>query len=76
MAVVEERAENTSSPKLKTSYVRISEPLESDTLPLDETPRPPNSGSYIGSGEHLDLPGPELVTSEILQALDIYLGQD
>ena len=40
--VVKERAENTSSPKLKTSYVHISEPLESDTLPLDETPHPPN----------------------------------
>uniref|UniRef100_UPI001F18D6A9 hypothetical protein n=1 Tax=Gulbenkiania mobilis TaxID=397457 RepID=UPI001F18D6A9 len=48
VAVIEERAENSSSPKLKTNYVRIFEPLESDTLILDETPLPPNSWSYIG----------------------------
>ena len=65
--VVEERAKNTSSPKLKTSYVRISDSLEPDTLPRDETSRPSNSGSDIEPGKHLDLPGPELATSEIIK---------
>ena len=76
VVVVEERADNTSSPKLKTRYVRVSKPLKPGTLPLDGTSRPPNSKSDIESREHLDLPGPESVTSEILQALNIDVGRD
>ena len=68
--VVEERAENASSPKLRTNYVRISEPYEPDTHPQEETSCPPNIGSGIEPGSHQDLPDPELVTSEILQAPD------
>ena len=42
VAVVEEQAENTSPPKLRTSYVRISEPCEPDT----------SSGRDLMSSEH------------------------
>ena len=76
VAIVDERGKNTSSPKLKPNYVRISEPIKLDTLPSEETPRPPNSGSDLGSGERLDLPEPEPVTSEILQASNTILGGD
>ena len=76
VAIIKEQAEDTSSPRLKTSYVRTSEPIESDTLPSGGTPHLPNSGSDIESGEHLDLPGPELVTSETLQTPDTILGRD
>ena len=44
VAVVEERAKDASSPKLSTSYVRISEPNESDTHPWGETSCPPTNG--------------------------------
>ena len=61
---------------LKTSYVQISEPLEPDTLPPDETSGRPNSGSDMELRKHLDLPGPELVTSDIFHTPDSILGQD
>ena len=48
VAVVVERAQDTSPPMLRTKYVRVSEPLKPDTLPLDGTPRPPNYGSDVG----------------------------
>ena len=42
VAVVEEQAENTSPPKLRTSYVRISEPCVPDTHLWEKTVCPPN----------------------------------
>ena len=35
VAIVDERGKNTSSPKLKPNYVRISEPIKLDTLQLE-----------------------------------------
>ena len=76
VAVIEERAENDSSPKLKTSYVRISESCEPDTPPREETVCPPNTGSCIETGSPQDLPDLELVNSEALQAPNSIMDRD
>ena len=75
VAVVEEQAENTSPPKLITSYVRISEPCEPDTHLREETTGPPNIESGVEPESHQDPPDPGLVTSEILQTPDPIAGR-
>ena len=47
-----------------------------DTLPPDGTSRLSGSGTDTGSREPLDLPGPELVVSENLQAPNTGVGPD
>ena len=76
VAVVVEQAENTSPPKLRTSYVRISDPCEPNTLPREETICPPNTRSGIEPGSPQDPPDLELVNSETLQAPDSIVDRD
>ena len=74
IAVVEERDSN-SSPMLKTNYIRISELEEPDTCLRNDTPRPPNLESDDGPEKSVNIPEPELLSSEVLQTPDSKLGQ-
>ena len=73
VAVIKEQI-NNSPPMLKTSYVRISELKEPDTCLRDDTPSPPNPESGVGPGKSLDIPEPELISSETSQTSDSKLG--
>ena len=74
VAVVEEQADNNSSPTLRTNYVRISGPEEPDTHPQEDTPCPPNTKSDVKPENSPDTPEPGLVTSEIFQTPDSIMG--
>ena len=50
--------------------------FEFDTRPQADTPRVPNLDSDCGPKKLVDIPEPELLSSEIPQALDLRLGQD
>ena len=66
IAVVEEQ--NNNSPSiLRTNYVRISELEESYTCPWNDIPCPPNMESDGRPEKLVDLPEPELLSSEISQ---------
>ena len=73
IAVVEEQYDN-SSPILRTNYVRISELTESDTRLLEDMPRTPSLESDRGPEKLVDIPEPELLSSETPQTLDPRLG--
>ena len=73
IAVVEEQ--NNSSSMLKTNYVRISELEEPDTCLWYDTPSPPNLESDVGPEKSVDIPEPELLSSEVCQSPDPKLGQ-
>ena len=65
IAVVEEQ--NNNSPSiLRTNYVRISELEGPDTCPRNDMPCPPNPESGGRPEKSVDLPEPELSSSEIL----------
>ena len=74
IAVVEEQY-NDSSSILRTNYVRISEPKEPNTRPRKDMPRPPNLDSDDGPEKSVDIPEPELLSSEVSQTPDPKLGQ-
>jgi hypothetical protein len=74
IAVVEEQ-NNNSSPVLRTNYVRISELEEPDTRLRNGTPYPPNLESDDGPEKSVDIPEPELLSSEVSQTPDPKLGQ-
>ena len=71
---MEERTKNASSPKLRTSYVRISEPCEPDTHLWEETPYPPNIEPGVEPENPQDTEDAGLVTSEILKTPDPTVG--
>ena len=64
-----------SSPMLRMNYVRISKLIESGTHPREDLPRTPNLESDCGPKKLVDIPEPELLSSEVSQALDPRLGQ-
>ena len=74
IAVVEEQNNNPSS-MLKTNYVRISELDEPDNCLRNDTPSPPNLESDVGPEKSVDIPEPELLSSEVFQTPDPKLGQ-
>ena len=74
IAVVEEQ-NNSSSSILRMNYVRISELEEPDTCLRKDTPCPPNLESDDGPEKSVNIPEPELLSSEVLQTPDSKLGQ-
>ena len=74
IVVVEEQRDNYSS-ILRTNYVRNSELAEPDTRPQADTPRILNLESDCGPEKLVDIPEPELLSSEISQTPDPRLGQ-
>ena len=68
IAVVEEQ--NNSSSMLKTNYVRIFKLEESDTCLRNDTPSPLNLESDGGPEKSVDIPEPELLSSEVFQTPD------
>ena len=74
IAVVEEQNNNSSS-ILRTDYVRISELEEPDTCPWNDMPCPPNLESGGGPQKSVDIPEPELLSSEVSQTPDPKLDQ-
>ena len=60
---------------LRTNYVRISELEEPDTCLRKDTTCPPNPESDDGPEKSVDIPEPELLSSEISQTPDPRLGQ-
>ena len=60
---------------LRMNYVRISELAEPDTHPRKDVSRPPNLESDGGPEKLVDIPEPELLSSEVSQTLDPKLGQ-
>ena len=74
IAVVEERVDNSSS-ALRTDYVRISGLEEPDTYPQGDASCPPNIESDDGLKKSVDIPEPDLLSSEDLQTPDPKLGQ-
>ena len=74
IAVVEERVDNSSS-ILRTDYVRISGLEEPDTYPRGEASCPPNIESDDGPKKLVDIPEPDLLSSEDLQTPNPKLGQ-
>ena len=73
--VVEEQDDNSSS-ILRTNYVRIPEIEELDTYLQKDMPCPPNIQSDDKPKKSVDIPEPELLSSEVLQTPDPKLGQD
>ena len=78
IAVLEEQCDD-SSPMLRTNYVRISELTKSDTHPREDPredlPHTPNLELDCGPEKLVDIPEPELLKSEVSQALDPRSGQ-
>ena len=59
----------------RRNYVRISGLEEPDTGPWNSTPCPLNLESDNGPENSVDIPEPELLSSEVLQTMDSKLGQ-
>ena len=74
IAVVDEQCDD-SSPMLRTNYVRISELIETDTRPREDMPHTPNLELDCGPEKLVDIPEPELLSSEVSQTPDPRLGQ-
>ena len=74
VAVIEEQ--NNNSPSiLRMNYVRIYGLEETDTRLRNNTPCPPNLESDNGPKKIVDIPEPELLSSEVFQTPDSKLGQ-
>ena len=69
IAIVEER-DNNSSSILKTDYVRISGFEQPDTHLRGDASCPPNIESDDGPRKSVDIPEPDLLSSEFLQTPD------
>ena len=74
IAVVEEQCHNPSS-ILRTNYVRISELEGPDTCPRNDMPCPPNPESDGRPEKSVDLPEPNLLSSEVSQTPNLKLVQ-
>ena len=75
VVVIEEQADNTFPPKLRTSYVWISESCEPDTHLQEETSCPLNIELGVEPEDRQDTLDPGSVTSQILQTPDAIMGQ-
>ena len=74
IAVVEEQDDNSCS-TLRMNCVRISKLEEPDTCLRKDIARPPNLESDDGPEKSVNIPEPELLSSEVLQTPDSKLGQ-
>ena len=74
IAVVEEQC-GESSYILRMNYVRIPELSEPDTCSQDDMTQTMNLGSDSGPKKLGNIPEPDLLSSEALQALGTRLGQ-
>ena len=74
IAIVEERDDNSPS-ILRTNYVRISGFEEPDTHLRGDASCPPNIESDDEPKKPVDIPEPDLLSSEVLQTPDPKLGQ-